>query len=333
MADTVRYGGGDNSVLRLVLHNTWGKKCYWCGDPKEFNDIEIDHILPQDAGVKDLEGLKTAYPLDEDFDIHGVENLAPICARCQRRKGSRRYGAIGIVLDALRTASRYGSTIVKKVQKFGNSGNVAQLLLGAIKADLNDPDVRHVFEDYAPALVQKLALLDEAKADYICSRIVGPPLTPYNPLNISLALDNGGRTAVAIFEDVCGCSVEEVLRGPIAEIMAESHRKVQARLEGMRYYSSPIFFEAPYSVSTRLVVASISYAREGPLIAFTFAGEFEDDVSATAVRQGDDGIGLVEFQEDAWTSGRFSFTATFDFLAEPESLVLDACSIDWWGLE
>ncbi|MEU6788822.1 hypothetical protein ABZ912_57385 [Nonomuraea angiospora] len=333
MANSVRYGGGDNSVLRLALYKTWGKKCYWCGDPKEFNEIEIDHILPQDAGVKKLEWLKTTYPLHEDFDIHGVENLAPICRRCQRRKGSRRYGATGIVLDSLRSASQHKSTIVKKVQKFGDSGDVADLLLNAIKTDLNDPEARQAFEEYAPAIVQKLALLDETKADFISSRAVGPPHTPDNPLKIGLSLDSQGRTAVAIFEDVCGCSVEEVLEDPITEIMEESHRKVQARFEGMQHYSSPIFFGSPSSVSTRIVVSSIHYERDGLLIVFTFAGTFEDDVSTAALRQGDDGIGLIEFQEDAWTSGRFSFIATCDFSAEPGALVPGVCSIDWWDLE
>ena len=48
MANSVRYKvNDDNSLLRFVLHELWEYKCYWCNTPKDYNDIQIDHIIPQ----------------------------------------------------------------------------------------------------------------------------------------------------------------------------------------------------------------------------------------------------------------------------------------------
>src|SRR5680860_1081665 len=51
MADEVRYQpNGNNKVLRHVLRQVWDRRCYWCRNFKDYLDLEIDHILPQNTG-------------------------------------------------------------------------------------------------------------------------------------------------------------------------------------------------------------------------------------------------------------------------------------------
>lgn len=39
----VRYRPGrDNSVLKMVLHDLWKRRCYCCGKPEAFTHIDLD---------------------------------------------------------------------------------------------------------------------------------------------------------------------------------------------------------------------------------------------------------------------------------------------------
>jgi 5-methylcytosine-specific restriction endonuclease McrA len=54
---------------------------------QDFNDIEIDHIIPKHLGPECLKELKDKYGLPEDFDIDAPQNLAPICSVCNGPRG------------------------------------------------------------------------------------------------------------------------------------------------------------------------------------------------------------------------------------------------------
>lgn len=45
----IRYSGDtrSNAILRAALLHAWGDRCYFCKRPKDFADMHIDHILPQ----------------------------------------------------------------------------------------------------------------------------------------------------------------------------------------------------------------------------------------------------------------------------------------------
>jgi hypothetical protein len=81
LSETVRYDGGNNAVLRLVLHTVWGQRCYWCNRPKDYNDIQIDHIVPRSQGFAGRHEILDAHRLSHNFDVDDPRNLAPICAR------------------------------------------------------------------------------------------------------------------------------------------------------------------------------------------------------------------------------------------------------------
>jgi hypothetical protein len=75
-------------------------------------------------------------------------------------------------VSALHHAETLRPHVIRMVNTFGNSRKTAEHLLGAIETDLTDPRARQAFEDHAPAIVQKLAMMDESKADYETVRTV-----------------------------------------------------------------------------------------------------------------------------------------------------------------
>ncbi len=68
--------------LRYAIWFAHGKKSGYEGIPISFEDIEIDHIIPERVLYNprepdEFEKWKEKYNLDNDFDIYGIENLCP----------------------------------------------------------------------------------------------------------------------------------------------------------------------------------------------------------------------------------------------------------------
>ena len=121
-----------------------------------------------------LQQLRTQFGLSAEFDIHDPRNLAPICSACNGPggKGDKDLSDVPVLLLRLRKAEKLRSTVIKKVHSFATPGKTATALILAKEADLSDPATRQAFEAHAPAVVQKLALLDEAKAEFVSFRTV-----------------------------------------------------------------------------------------------------------------------------------------------------------------
>ncbi|MFC4115052.1 HNH endonuclease [Nonomuraea zeae] len=333
MTGSVRYSGGDNSILRFILYETWGPRCYWCHKPKEFNDIQIDHILSQDTGAKDYEELKTRYELPHNFDIDGPENLAPICNVCNgtRGKGKMNYGPRPVMLSQLEQARKLRPKVIERVLNFGNSNKVAEYLLKASQTDLKDPNARQAFEEHAPVIVQKLALLDETKADFISFKTVSLEFGEEHPFGIGVSLSGPSRTALAILEGVCGCTIKDALKSPIGELVDKTRQSARAEFEYIEGPVGPTTSGPPITLYLEVVVDSISYERRAQSLVFSFGGKFENEASASLVQQNPlEGHGLVDLQGDIQASGRFSFDVIWDFWRAPGDVDTGECLIDSW---
>lgn len=311
--DRIRYGNGNNSVLRLILYNLWKHRCYWCQRPKDFNEVQIDHILPKHAGAKRLDELRTVYGLAEDFDIDDPQNLAPICSACngQRGKGKKEYGPVPMLMGLLQRARALRPTVIDQVARFGNSGRVADHLLRAAEADLADPNVRQAFAEHAPAVVQKLAFLDAEKADFVSFRTV--TVAPYlGLLEVGVSLDGRGRTAAAFLKDVCDCAVEEVIEDRVVKMVEGIRQDVQAEFATAEGLTEPTTVGTAEYHFMRVDIDSLNYERAGSSMEFVFRGTFDMSLTASIVQDSWDGSGLSDVQGDADISGTFSFVATWE---------------------
>ncbi len=330
---SVRYRkGGANRVLRLALWEAWGSKCYWCSKPVELNVTQIDHIIPQDVSELRLHELWSSYSLPIDFDIHDPHNLAPICIPCNgvESKGNATYEA-PIVMTRLKTAEKRRSTVIARVQKFGQSGKVAEHLLQASMADLSDPDIRQEFMDHAPAVVQILAMTDQGLGDYHSFRLVEVAVWEEvgNYQRVDVALDGRGRTAVALLEEVCESTLDDVLHDPVIQLVEEIRDRVTAAFEALES-DDPITAGDATSDFVTINVDSLDFRRFASAVEFTFGGDFEASLSASLVRSAPDGDGTDEFQGDAVVSGAFSIVAVWELTADPTGVAAGDCIIEAW---
>lgn len=58
----------NNTLLRHVLWQQWGSRCYWCNKLKDFTDTQIDHIIPKRSRAE-LEVLLKAFGLCDPMSV------------------------------------------------------------------------------------------------------------------------------------------------------------------------------------------------------------------------------------------------------------------------
>jgi hypothetical protein len=169
MGDVRYHGDNRDLVLRFVLYTAWAHRCYWCREPKPFTDIEIDHILPKNLKADRVGQHIKTHSLHSDFHVHDPANLAPICHRCNGPgyKGPIDYDQNGLIQSHLDKARGLRSKVIEGTAQFHSSGKVSKALLLASTVPLDDEAVVHALGEYGPAVVQRLADIDVAEADYL----------------------------------------------------------------------------------------------------------------------------------------------------------------------
>lgn len=310
----VRYiKGGDNRILRLVLHLAWKTICYRCNTPKDFTDIQIDHILPSSWSDEKRADHLARLLIDCDptkFDVNGPENLAPICGRCNNGKRDRDLPAV--YSEFLEEAAKKRAKVIDDVVNFPASSNLAKTLSELIEADLQTPKARKVVTDYAGALVQKIALVaPEVAADYRTADTITVP-NPERPLpwNVGLSLDAEGRHAHHVLTQLCRADLTELLLEPVLELYRECAQEAHAAL------TMPVpAGESAVSLAdgeVDMTVETIQVARDSTTFLFSFSGHSTTQFPAIAVIPSEDGGGSEERQAYAEIAARFFFSFTWD---------------------
>ncbi len=313
MADEVRYKpNGNNKVLRHVLRLSWDLRCYWCRHFKDYLDLEIDHILPQDSSDKERERLEREFKLASDYDIHALYNLAPICSDCNKLKKGEDLTEIPAVASRLKLAQGFAGTVAKRVLSFGRASKLGEALLLAAEVDLADPDTRATFEEGAPAIVQRLAELGEGKADHLTHREVTVEACDEQH-TFFVSLNEHGRAAVGVLEQVAGGVLEDVLAAPIEDLFRQAE---EAIANALRDHDDGLGAPDVGSVSIdwpTLSIGAVRYSAIAPAqIEFEFEGAFEGLASGSVARDNADGDGLEDVQGDATFSCRFKFDLAWE---------------------
>jgi hypothetical protein len=311
----VCYTGKDDQVLRSALWSVWGKKCYWCHSPVEFDVTQIDHIIPRSVSVAVLRRFKTELGLPEDFDLDDPQNLAPICTPCNGAgvKGSRAV-VTPKVGSMLGWAAKRRDAVVTRAQSFGRSGKLAEHLLEVTLADFTDDGIREEFAKRAPALMQVLARTDSKLLDYPSFELVEVPidwqLSYYQ--TVDATLDSRGRMATALLEEICDCGLDGALQGPVVQLFGGVHERVKNEFE-LIASDDPITAGDPEGDFVTLSLDSIDYRRADDSIEFTFRGNFTASLTASLTRSDSRGDELEELQGDAVVRGTFSSVVYWTF--------------------
>ncbi len=74
--------------LRYAIWLAYEKKDVYSGRLIEnFDDLEIDHIIPRSIDIDILKEKIIRYGLGGEFDVHSIENLVPTFKVHNRQKG------------------------------------------------------------------------------------------------------------------------------------------------------------------------------------------------------------------------------------------------------
>jgi hypothetical protein len=86
------------SIQRMAIWKAHKGKCAYRGELIPFDDLEIDHILPESLleNPDDLERIKLEYGLSSEFDINSYYNWLPSCHKCNSTKNARVYSKSAI---------------------------------------------------------------------------------------------------------------------------------------------------------------------------------------------------------------------------------------------
>lgn len=323
VADVQYRPHGDNRVLRHVLRQVWEMKCYWCREFKDYLSLEIDHIVPQSLSPSRLGALCKALKLPEPYDIHAVYNLAPICTACNKLKSGQDLAEVPIVLSLLNRARKLAPEVAKRTRSFDQATRLGEALLLASEVDLTDGVTRATFEEGAPAIVQRLAELGHEKAGYVVRTAL--VLEAREAVQeISLTLDEGGRAAVRVLEELAGRTLVEAMAEPITDLL---DRVDEAIANAFRAHDGGLGAPDVGSVSVQwpqLTIRALRFRAEGPdNVNFVVEGAYEGIASASIARSSTDGGELEDVQGDAPFSCRFSFEIVWEPSDGPGNLYFD----------
>ncbi len=121
---------------RLALLEAWGERCAWCGRPLRYDELCVDHLLPQklhDATEEMRQEIFEQFLPDAllpsvppvSFDLHGLVNLVPSCSRDNRKKSDDLARIAAYLLnDSLQKLER----IEERATKFQDDSEVQRAL-------------------------------------------------------------------------------------------------------------------------------------------------------------------------------------------------------------
>jgi len=82
-----------DNILKSALWSSYNHICFYCTRPLNWDDIHIDHIIPESISIDKLnfEEIKIRYELDQAFKINAINNLVPTHSKCNLRKSNELF--------------------------------------------------------------------------------------------------------------------------------------------------------------------------------------------------------------------------------------------------
>lgn len=268
--------------------------------------------------------------MSPDFHVDDPRNLAPICARCNGKRGkhNKDYSDVPRTMDLLHRAEDLRSRVIDEVMNFSQSGDIAKALIKANVSNLKDPKVRRAFERHASAIVQKVALLGEEKADFTTIRTADLQIGDYS-VDLRISLNARGRTTLTILAEVCGVRLEDVARTGLADLLGELYQDLQYKVENLEEY---LRTEAGPQEVTYLGVhfEAFDFQRVADTVKFMFEGNVESQSTYSVVRDSEDGGGLDWLQSDAYQYLTITKSATWDPKTSGDTLDIGDYAVVQW---
>jgi hypothetical protein len=97
-----------NNAERFAVFLHGDRRCWLCTEPLRFQDLAIDHVLPESLldRPSELRELLLSWGLPDGYDINGYENLAPAHHACNLTKSDKKFAmtmAFSMTLSRIRS--------------------------------------------------------------------------------------------------------------------------------------------------------------------------------------------------------------------------------------
>lgn len=131
-----------DNITRSALWTAYNNLCFYCSRPLDWNDLHIDHIIPEFLSEEKEEFNKVISDLELDikFDINALSNLVPAHSKCNLRKRHDIFPkatSLFYLALALRTKPKVESEI-EKLKHRKNKGQILSKLQSALSTNLID---------------------------------------------------------------------------------------------------------------------------------------------------------------------------------------------------
>ncbi|WP_144573808.1 hypothetical protein [Brevibacterium jeotgali] len=187
---------------------------------------DIDHLIPQ----RGFDAARSRAGLPSSFELHAVENLAPICgsgSRCNQTKPEDISGILGPIQTAVARAEQRAPAVRDRVRRVRSARGVEAGLVKFIASDIDDRIAR-LGAEYGPQILQRLYAIDPQSVDeYTSSHGVEVDFHALRtngfdaPAPASLLVNSDGRFAFDAARRLYGVRVEEHLGEPVEAAFAE----------------------------------------------------------------------------------------------------------------
>ncbi len=106
-------------IVRFAIWEQRNGFCVRCGEPIEYRDVEIDHIIAIALANKpdEFRQLLIRHELRLDFNVHALYNLHPMHRRCNLSKAAKLISP-AVLLDWLSLAEKNEKRIQKRIDKY-----------------------------------------------------------------------------------------------------------------------------------------------------------------------------------------------------------------------
>ena len=131
-----------DNIIRSALWNSYNNICFYCNKPLEWDDLNIDHIVPEHLmeNIQKFEKVIFEYDLNRDFNINALYNLVPSHSKCNFRKSGELFikQTTLYYLGLTNKASNKVEKEIEKLKKRRNKGQIMSKLQSALATNLID---------------------------------------------------------------------------------------------------------------------------------------------------------------------------------------------------
>ncbi len=125
-------------ILRTALWHANGNRCFYCQELVAFNDLQIDHLIPQSIPPGDLSRVLNDLELGLDFNVDSPVNLVPTHSNCNSRKSNSLFSMHNLRYY-LEIWNRKQAAIVKETEALRRTASNDKLL-AAVAAKIEEGD-------------------------------------------------------------------------------------------------------------------------------------------------------------------------------------------------